>query len=78
MFNFWFNQRTGNTETHPDKWSLSANAAEMRDMVPQHEAALSLYDLLIEVGNSPADAAIYVLEATTGTPHTKPIKTDPG
>ena len=64
MIQKWFNQRT-------KQWEVKdAVGGDYRDYIPQTEAALGLYQTMLDLGHSALDAAIYTLEAVCGAPHT--------
>ena len=59
-FKAYHNYRTGETDY------LSASPDDWRDYVPQHQAVLGMYEMLVELGTSPAEAAVKVLTAVIG------------
>lgn len=55
----WFNYRTQEYES---------GAVCFRDMIPQTDAALGLFDALVATGRSEADASLRVLLILAGAP----------
>jgi len=58
---FWHNFRTGEVD------ELTETPTDFSDYVPRIEAAQALYKLYQEIGETPQEAFIRVMEQVTGT-----------
>ena len=67
---YWYNNRTNDTDWHPDGWFLTATRKELEDYLPTDLSAKPLYNIYIDhKGMTPQAALQYILELVTGSPH---------
>lgn len=69
---YWMNYRTGQYESRPQGFILTATDEQALDYLPQDPSVKGMFQCLRDMGKSVPDAMIYVLETVSGTEHAKP------